>query len=125
MTVRGEFTPLCDDGVVKEIKQFISELEGIQSLIVSDHILNLLEEIEGRMPDDKRRILTLVDSYLSLPDKDRLVFRLGRREGILRCLEDLKEKKTYEKLLDVVDSYEGSEKGSLEKHLSGIMCNYV
>jgi len=41
--LRGEFVPLGDNEVVMEIRNFIEKLEGIESTLVSDHILNLLE----------------------------------------------------------------------------------
>jgi len=46
----GLFEPLDEDGVVREIRIFLEHLEGIDSRIVSDHILNLLEESGGKAP---------------------------------------------------------------------------
>ncbi len=43
------------------------------------HILNLLEEVEGKLPQDKQRMLGVSDRYLGLSDEDRLLFQLGRR----------------------------------------------
>jgi len=45
MMQKGEFSPLGDEEVLREIRAFLSALEGIGTTIVSDHILNLLEEI--------------------------------------------------------------------------------
>ncbi len=50
---KGKFIPLSDEEVLGEIKVFIKNLEGIQSTLVSDHILNLLEELEGKFPRPK------------------------------------------------------------------------
>lgn len=122
---QGEFTPLSDDNIVQEIKTFVEGLEGIQSTIVSDHILNLLEEVEGKLPDDKAKILALIDRYFSLTKQDRLIFRLGRRQGLYRRIDDLYDQSRYHELHALVERYERNEKGSLEKHLSRILHNYI
>jgi len=44
---RGEFIPLNDDEMVEEERLLVEHLEGITSMFVSDHILNLLQEVEG------------------------------------------------------------------------------
>jgi histone acetyltransferase (RNA polymerase elongator complex component) len=46
MMQQGEFHPIGDEEILKEIRLFIEHLDGIESRIVSDHILNLLEELE-------------------------------------------------------------------------------
>jgi hypothetical protein len=122
---KGEFSPLGDEDVLREIKELISCLEGIETTIVSDHILNLLEEIEGRLPQDKEKMLNVLERYFSLSEEQRLVFRLGRRKGIYRRLADLSEKNTFEELKKYVDHYETMGKGSLEKHLSTLMNRYI
>lgn len=87
----GEFELLTDDEVAAEIRLFVAELSGISSTIVSDHILNLLEEIEGKLPDDRDRLLSAVDRYLGLPDPERLLFVLARRAGIARSVADISD----------------------------------
>jgi histone acetyltransferase (RNA polymerase elongator complex component) len=85
----GEFELLSDDEAAAEIRLFIETLSGVTSTIVSDHILNLLEEIEGKFPDDRGRLLSVVDRYLSLPEPERLLFVLARRAGIARAVGDV------------------------------------
>jgi len=102
---KGEFQPLKDDEIVQEIKLFIENLNLQGTYIASDHILNLLENIEGRFPEDKKRLLTVIDNYLGLSAKDRLIFRLGRRMGVLRETDDLADGETYLKLKTIVNDY--------------------
>jgi len=85
----GEFQLLTDDEAAAEIRLFLEELSGVTSTIVSDHILTLLEEIEGKLPDDRDRLLSVVDRYLSLPEPERLLFVLARRAGIVRFVGDI------------------------------------
>jgi hypothetical protein len=81
---RGEFQPLGEDDIIRELRFFLEHLNGIQSRIASDHVLNLLEELEGKLPEDRDRMIGMIDRYLSLPAEDRMIFRLGRRQGVYR-----------------------------------------
>jgi len=95
----GEFEPLSDDMVVEEIKLFIEHLDGITSTVTSDHIMNLLEEVEGRLPEDKEKMLNVIKKYQQLDPCDRLIYRMGRRGGTYRSTDDLKEDPiTYAKI---------------------------
>jgi len=96
------FDPLDEDGVVREIRRLISGLEGLRSRVVSDHILNLLEEVEGDLPGDKQRLLDVLDEYLGLPEEDRVMFQLGRRLGALRSVRELDAPRTRKQLAPVV-----------------------
>lgn len=87
----GRFTLLHDDETVEEIRLLIESLEGIHSTLTSDHIMNLLEDVAGKLPEDKAAMLAVIDRYLALPAEERLLFRLGRRGGALRSIEDLND----------------------------------
>ncbi|NPV03539.1 MAG: radical SAM protein [Syntrophaceae bacterium] len=121
----GEFTPIGDDEILKEIRLFIECLNGIQSRIVSDHILNLLEELEGKLPEDKEKLLGTIDRYFELSETDRLVFRLGRRRGIYRALGDLSDLGTYRQLKQAVERYQREEPGRLERDLDRIRQSFI
>jgi len=109
MMLQGEFQPIGDEEILKEIRLFIEHLDGIESRIVSDHILNLLEELEGKLPEDKEKFLGIIDRYFSMAEEDRLIFRLGRRRGIYRSLDDLSEPDTYLQLKEGVERYQREE----------------
>ncbi|OGP90945.1 MAG: hypothetical protein A2157_02975 [Deltaproteobacteria bacterium RBG_16_47_11] len=64
-------------------------MEGITSTFGSDHILNLLQEVEGKLPDEKEKMLRSIDRYLSLPKGKKENFRLGKRTGVYQSVEDL------------------------------------
>ena len=83
--VSGEFTKISDDEVVAEIRLFISKLEGITSYVASDHIMNLIETVNGQLPLDQEAMLAKLDSYLTLPEREKLLYRMCRRMG--RCRE--------------------------------------
>ena len=60
--VDGSFTMQTDDMLAEEIGLFIETLDGIDSTVTSDHIMNLLEEVGGKLPDDKDKMLAVMQS---------------------------------------------------------------
>jgi radical SAM superfamily enzyme YgiQ (UPF0313 family) len=85
----GKFDKLNDVGMVREIRLFIDSLAGIGSMLASDHILNLVEEVQGRLPDAKPHILAVLDRFLALSDREQCRFQVGRRLGVYTRLSDL------------------------------------
>ncbi len=83
----GDFELLTDDAVVEEIGELIQRLE-VTSYLASDHIENLLQEVEGQLPQDRERMLGHIGRYLAMPPEERLNFRLGRRMGFYTGLDD-------------------------------------
>jgi len=94
----GQFRKLNDLEMVREIRLFIEALDGIESMIVSDHILNLFEEVRGRLPDAKPGILAVLDRFLALDPKDQCLFQVGRRLGIFTRMADLESPKRRDKV---------------------------
>ncbi len=87
--VQDEFKLLSDDDVIREEKLFIESLQGINSEFYSDHILNLLEDVSGKLPESKSTMLGVINKYQSLPVDEREKFRLGRRTGYYRTMSDM------------------------------------
>ena len=122
----GEFVLLTDDQVVQEIKLFLENLEGIQSTVVSDHILNLLEEVQGQLPTAKEKMINLIDQYLALPAEERLAFRLGRRLGYYRLLADLQDENTRARLAPMIKEIQKAvDPQAAEKEIYRLMENYI
>jgi biotin synthase-like enzyme len=84
----GNFIRATDEEILEEEKLLIEQLE-CHSNYVSDHITNLLEEIEGKLPQDKEKMLASIDRFQALPPEERANFIIGRRLGIYRHLDDL------------------------------------
>jgi histone acetyltransferase (RNA polymerase elongator complex component) len=125
MMEKGEFEPIGDEDILKEIRIFIEKLDGIETTIVSDHILNLLEELEGKLPQDKTRLLAIIDKFFSLSVEERLIYRLGRRRGIYKNIDDLSDKTVYMQLKGILDQYDTRDIKQLDKDLYGIMHHYI
>lgn len=123
----GGFTPQTDDMLAEEMKVFVETLDGITSTVTSDHIMNLLEEVSGKMPEDKDRMIQVIERYQKLSDIDRLVFRIGRRGGAYGSTDDLdRDPETYGKIRNLIrdiTSREGAE--GLEKFVTDMVDRYI
>ncbi len=111
--------------MVREIRLFIENLDGITSELTSDHIMNLLEEVEGKFPEDKEKMLGIIDEYLSLPNEDRILFRLGRRGGGLRSVKELKIPYVKERLKRVKEELESEEGMNIDKLIEEMGNQYI
>jgi len=82
----GRYTLPDDVEVAQELRSLLVALGDARLRLVSDHSLNLLPEIEGFLPDDRERLLAILDEFLALPPRERAEFVLGRRLGIYYSL---------------------------------------
>jgi len=85
----ARLTPLTEVEVVGEIRRLIDSLDGIRSRLVSDHIMNLLGDLEGGLPGEKQGLLEMCDAFLELPPEEQRLFQAGRRAGLLTGVSDL------------------------------------
>ncbi len=85
----GRFEKCSDLMIVKEILLFIENLEGISSIVKSDHILNLLQDLQGKLPEDKAAMIALLQSFLDMEPRRRCLFQVGRRIGAFTSLSDM------------------------------------
>ena len=63
---KGTFAIPSDELVLRELQLFLESLDGITSTVANDHIVNLLPEVEGRLPRDQDRMLNIINQYLEL-----------------------------------------------------------
>jgi biotin synthase-like enzyme len=84
----GKFIRATDEEIIEEEKLFIENLD-CHSNFVSDHITNLLQEIEGKLPEGKEKMLATIARFQSLSAEERRNFIVGRRLGIYEQLDDL------------------------------------
>lgn len=80
---QGLIIPCTDEEKLLEIRRIIELAEGVDTKIVSDHILNLLMDIEGSMVKDKERLLAIADEYLNMPKDKQREFQLARRMNMV------------------------------------------
>jgi hypothetical protein len=123
----GEFKPLTDDQVVEEIKLFLECLDGsVTSTLTSDHIMNLLEEVSGMLPEDKHHMLEVINKYQTMPDLDRLIYRIGRRAGSYSSTDDLyRNRATYEKIKGLIPEVSARGPDEIERFINDMADQYV
>jgi len=123
----GTFTLQTDDMLAEEIRVFISTLENIHSTVTSDHIMNLLEEVSGKMPEDKAAMLDVIAAYQKLSDQDRLIYRTGRRGGAYRSIADLQnDPATYYKIQNLIAEVREKEgKAGVETLITQLADRYI
>jgi len=95
--MKGDFEKCTDIMMAKEILLFLEMLAGITSIIKSDHILNLFEEVEGVLPDDREYMTGVIQNFLSMDPKHKALYQVGRRLGIFSTLSDMDSPRRFER----------------------------
>jgi len=85
----GGFEKCTDLMMAKEILLLIESLNGITSVLKSDHILNLFENVEGTLPRDKERMLEILRTFLAMEPERQCLYQVGRRLGFFSSLSDM------------------------------------
>jgi len=123
----GEFIMQTDDMVAEEIKLFIESLDGINSTITSDHIMNLLEEVTGKLPEDRSKMLEVIRRYQTLPDHERLIYRVGRRGGYYHSIDDVNKdpasRRKIENLIKELNDTKGNN--GIEEYINHLVNQYL
>ena len=122
---KGEFILMSDDEMIEEERLLIDHLQGITSTLVSDHIMNVLQEVEGKLPEEKETMLNLIDRYLSLRKEEKDNFRLGRRAGVYQSVEDLSRPELRNRVEKALREIESERSGSLEEVLSELTESFI
>lgn len=103
--LNGRFQPLNEEETVKEIRQLISLLKNTRTQIISDHRINLLFELQGKLPDDYNKLMAVIDKFLNLePDKKEL-FIIGRNKKLIKKLDDIENEEVITQLSSIKNGY--------------------
>ena len=119
----GDFQVQNDDGLALEERLLLQNFDGTGQL-VSDHILNLLEEVEGRLPDDMEKAIGVVNNYINLPPDERIHFSLGRRLGFYRYLRDTTNPILYYQVEEIKTGLKNRGK-DVDEFITECMSNYI
>lgn len=129
----GKFALCSDDDKVREIRRVIELAEeGLSTYMVSDHMINLLQNVEGYLGISgsgqhragKTRLLQQIDRYLDLPDADRRVFQLLRRTLRAYDLDDMDRLGSIERERLRAEVMKENELG-WDVRMNGYICRYV
>jgi len=120
----GDFELQTEDEVINEIGKFIEKLE-VTSELKSDHILNLLPEVEGKFPEAKSACLATINRYLALPPHEKLNFRLGRRAGHYEKLDDLYDTNKYQKINEAIKRITSEAPDSVDEVILQLKARFI
>jgi len=120
----GDFKLQTEDEVVEEIGALVERLD-CRSELKSDHILNLLSEVEGKLPQDKEKMLAIINRYLALPLSERINFQLGRRAGYYERLDELQDAYKHEKVEQIIKRIESENSGGVEEAIYTLKTRFI
>ncbi len=121
----GELQLMNDDEIIVELRLLIENLDGIHSRFTSDHILNLLEELDGDFPEAKKQMLATIDRYFALDLPERENFRLGRRGGFYRSLDDLSNPELRARVAQIRRRIDEERPGHFDEVISELMESFI
>ena len=118
----GEFVRSTEEEIVAEEKVLIENLDcSVQ--VVSDHMINLLPEVEGKLPGDRDKMLSVIERFQSLSPDERDIYKLGRRLGLFNRLDDLTDANLRAQVESIMARL--GEDGVSDELLFGLMERYV
>ncbi len=120
----GNFIRSTDEEIVEEEKLLIENLE-CHSNFVSDHIINLLQEIDGELPEDKEKMLAIIARFQALTPEEKTNFKLGRRAGIYINLDDLSDERKHEMVEQAIHKLSPEKNEVDEEVLYSLTQNYI
>ena len=120
----GDFEIQTEDEVVEEIGKLIEKLD-VSSELKSDHILNLLPEVEGKFPEAKSYCLDTINRYLTLSSQEKLNFRLGRRAGYYEKLDDLYDKHKYGRVDEAIRRITSEAPDSIDEVILQLKASFI
>lgn len=121
---KGDFEICSDDDKIMEIRKIIElSHDSSETYIVSDHMVNLLQGIEGKL-SDRDVLLAGIDSYLKRPEDERRVFQLLRRTLRAYSPEDI-DNIDGEKLLMLKREVMDRDEREWDIKMNGYICNYI
>ncbi len=97
----GRFKKCSDIMMAKEILLFLENLDGITSEVKSDHILNLFQDVEGRLPNDKLKMTEIFRQFLKMAPERQCLYQVGRRLGIFEGLKDMENSRKLEQVVAI------------------------
>jgi len=120
----GKFIPLNDVEKADELLMFFENLKGITSTVKSDHILNLFQDAEGTLPDDKEKITAPIHKFRELSKDDKLLYIAGRRTGIFSTLADMENSSLVSHTQQTIKAH-GVTHDNLHTWASDIMARFI
>ena len=125
LVAQGQMEPMNDEEVVEEIRLFLEQLE-CTSHLQSDHTLNLLVELDGKLPEDKPRLLEVIRRFQELSPRLRRAFIIGRRAGgYVNTVADMDNPTLRARALELYDRVEEQYGDDFQGAVRDLMSRFV
>ncbi|MDD6647779.1 MAG: radical SAM protein [Firmicutes bacterium] len=123
--ISGAFELCSDDEKLMEIRTVIEKAHDIDTKLVSDHIVNLLQGVKGSLRNDRQKMLDYIDGYMAQPEEDRKIYQALRRMG--RIVSPGEVSRTSSSELDNVRRMisETDDPYEWEIRMNELMCRYI
>jgi len=119
MMTDKQWIPSSEREKVKELRLLIENLENIKSSLISDHIMNLLEEVEGVFTNDKNKMLNIIDRFFAMDEEEQDNFIVGRRLGYYRGLSETNRE------IEPVKTRLIAQYGDLDTAMRALLTRYI
>lgn len=112
----GQLTLCSDEEKLLEIRTVIERASEIDTRVVSDHIINLLQGVEGHIVLDRQKMLDMIDGYLNKPEYEKRLYQAARRmvlvngPGDMKYLDQSRVDQIESLIRAIPDPYEWEEK---------------
>lgn len=123
--LNGSFQLCSENEKLTEIRLLIENARNCTGMLASDHIINLLQEIQGRLDTDRLNMLSVIDAYLAMPESEQKIFQLARRSGMAVRPENLEllPSEKMEKLARLAGSI--NDETIWDRKMNDMMTNFI
>ncbi len=121
----GKYRLCSENEKLNEIRLLIENAENCSGFLASDHIINLLQDVQGRLDKDRQKMLDMIGQYFDMPVSRQKVFQLARRSGMATRPDDLEllPSERVEKLAQLADSI--VDENTWDRKMNDMMTDFI
>ncbi len=106
--------------MIDEIGRLLQGLHDCTGDLVSDHDLNLLMELQGSLSSEFDLLKNIVRRFQALSQRERFLFIVGRRTGMMRQLDDLNNSSLRTQTVAMMDVIQQQAGGDLQAAIQAL-----
>lgn len=121
----GKFQLCSENEKLTEIKLLLENIKDCTGVLASDHIINLLQDIQGRLDLDREEMLFRIAEYFGMPESKQKMFQLARRSGMATRPEDLEllPSEQLARLKRMIESV--NDETTWDREMNEMMTNFI
>jgi histone acetyltransferase (RNA polymerase elongator complex component) len=120
----GNFDKMGEVDTARELLCFLDNLDGINSRVKSDHVLNLFSEVDGILPADKGKMMEPIRQFLQLEPQEQMIFCIGRRAHRIGRVSDLNNPQQREYALRICSEL-GATVENMDQVIDSLMQRFI